>query len=73
MGDYETKAIEELKTVVLPAVEAALVKEVSGKEFACWGWSVRITRLPKTTPPATPAEPPKTADTSAPPSEAGAV
>ena len=63
--------MNELKTVVIPALEAAVVAEVNGKECLCLGWSVRIVRLPKTTLPATPTV--KPAGTSAPPNEAAAV
>lgn len=62
----------ELKTVVIPALEAALVSEVNGKECSCWGWSLRITRLPSK--PTLPAKPTVQADgTSAAPNEVAAV
>ena len=58
MTDYEKKAIEELKKVE-KVVEEAVVAQVNGKEFSCWGWTVRITRLPKSLPPAKPEATPK--------------
>jgi hypothetical protein len=67
MSDYEKKAIEELKKVV-PAVEAAIVAEVNGKECSCWGWTLRITRCPKALPPAKPTESAKSDSTSVTPS-----
>jgi hypothetical protein len=61
----------DLKTVVIPALEAALVAEVNGKECSCLGWSLRIVRLPKTTPPAKPTV--QADGTSAAPNEVAAV
>ena len=72
MVDYEKKAIEELKKVE-KVVEAAIVAEVNGKECSCWGWTVRITRAPKTPLPAKPEETLKTDSTSTPPSTADVV
>jgi len=54
VDELEKKAIEELKKV-----ETLLVKEVNGKIFTCWGWSLRIYRNPSTPTPAKPVETPE--------------
>ena len=36
----------------LQAVETAVVDEVTQKDCVCGGWSLRISRIPKTPPPA---------------------
>ena len=68
MGDYEKRAIDGLKKV-----EAAIVEEVNGKECLCFGWSLRITRIPTSPLPATPAGNLTTSGTSVLPSAPDAV
>lgn len=60
VDELEKKAVEELKKVEAIA-EDALVKAVDGREFHCWGWKVRISRIPKTqTPPKSEEKPAST-------------
>jgi hypothetical protein len=56
-------AIEEL-TKVITIAESAVVREVDGRTFGCWGWSVRIYRTPKSQPLPKTEETPKSDDTS---------
>ena len=61
--EVEAKNIAE---EVKKTVETALVKELDGRTFGCWGgWSVRIFRTPKSQTPPKTEETAKVDDTSA--------
>jgi hypothetical protein len=49
VDELEKKVIEELRNAQ-PKVEAAFAEVVSGKSFGCWGWTVHISRTPKSQP-----------------------
>ena len=49
VDELEKKVVDELKKVQ-PKAEAAFVEVVSGKSFGCWGWTVHISRTPKSQP-----------------------
>lgn len=68
--ELEKKAGEELKKVEAIA-EQKLVEMVDGREFQCWGWKVRISRIPKTQTPPKQSETP--ADTATSPSAPASV
>jgi hypothetical protein len=49
VDELEKKVVNELRSVG-PKAEAAFVEVVSGKSFGCWGWTVHISRTPKSQP-----------------------
>lgn len=55
--EEEKKKLEEELKKVMQTAETAIVREVEGRTFGCWGWSVRIFRTPK------PLAPPKSEET----------
>jgi len=55
VDELEKKTLAELKKLE-PTLEKALVEVVDGRMFSCWGWTVRISRNPKTPSPPKPVE-----------------
>lgn len=56
VDELEKKVLSELKKLE-PTLEKGLVEVVDGRVFSCWGWTVRISRNPKTPTPPKPEEP----------------
>lgn len=65
VDELDKKIVEELKKIE-PEVKEALAHAVDGKTFSCWGWSLRISRIPKALTPPKSEETPKTTDTAVP-------
>ena len=62
VDELEKKVIEEAKKIE-PVIEEAVVQAVDGRTFSCWGWSLRISRIPKPHTPPKSEETVKSADT----------
>jgi hypothetical protein len=72
VDEYEKKVIAELKKLE-PTLEKGLVEVVDGRVFSCWGWTVHISRNPKTPTPPKPEEPATSESSSTAPSAPASV
>jgi hypothetical protein len=72
VDEYEKKVIAELKKLE-PTLEKGLVEVVDGRVFSCWGWTVRISRNPKTPTPPKSEEPATSENSSVAPSAPASV